>query len=169
VVEIQNKIQLLCCAEIFMDIHFLHVYSSRICHGLRLWRSGMCPPILHMTMILVCVLAHFVWFGCIEVYYTKLCVEVYCGGRFPTLLQVLSICLSVDSCSSYLQVGGALGWRAAFWIESLLMLPLAIFGFVSKEVYLKGLYMLLFLKILIFLEFNGIPAAPWQVQWNCNH
>ncbi|KAG0562247.1 hypothetical protein KC19_9G130000 [Ceratodon purpureus] len=35
-------------------------------------------------------------------------------------------------------VGGSLGWRAAFWIESLLMLPLAIFGFVSNEVYLKG-------------------------------
>lgn len=35
-------------------------------------------------------------------------------------------------------VGGTLGWRAAFWIESLLMLPLAIFGFVSDRVYLKG-------------------------------
>lgn len=43
----------------------------------------------------------------------------------------------------YLQVGGALGWRAAFWIESLLMLPLAVFGFVTDPIYLKGLYILL--------------------------
>ncbi|KAG0605674.1 hypothetical protein M758_9G078900 [Ceratodon purpureus] len=35
-------------------------------------------------------------------------------------------------------VGGALGWRAAFWIESLLMLPFAVFGFVSDRIYLKG-------------------------------
>lgn len=37
-----------------------------------------------------------------------------------------------------MQVGGALGWRAAFWIESLLMLPFAIFGFVSDRIYLTG-------------------------------
>ncbi|KAL3687614.1 hypothetical protein R1sor_013923 [Riccia sorocarpa] len=34
-------------------------------------------------------------------------------------------------------VGGSLGWRAAFILESLLMLPFAIFGFVTKPVYLK--------------------------------
>ena len=35
-------------------------------------------------------------------------------------------------------VGGTLGWRAAFWIESVLMLPFAVFGFVSEPIYLKG-------------------------------
>lgn len=36
------------------------------------------------------------------------------------------------------QVGGALGWRASFGIESLLMPPFAAFGFMSDRIYLKG-------------------------------
>jgi hypothetical protein len=48
----------------------------------------------------------------------------------------------------YRQVGGALGWRAAFWIESLLMLPFAVFGFVSDRIYLKGV------EVLIQLHWN---------------
>jgi uncharacterized membrane protein len=35
-------------------------------------------------------------------------------------------------CFGQLEVGGSLGWHSAFWIESLLMLPFAIFGFMSK-------------------------------------
>lgn len=35
-------------------------------------------------------------------------------------------------------VGGALGWRASFGIESLLMPPFAAFGFMSDRIYLKG-------------------------------
>lgn len=35
-------------------------------------------------------------------------------------------------------VGGLWGWRVAFWLESLFMLPFAIFGFVSRPVYLKA-------------------------------
>jgi uncharacterized membrane protein len=41
-------------------------------------------------------------------------------------------------CFGQLKVGGSLGWRSAFWIESLLMLPFAIFGFMSKRIHLKG-------------------------------
>lgn len=45
---------------------------------------------------------------------------------------------SVRKVVEHLQVGGWLGWRFAFWIESLLMLPFAVFGFMSNRLHLKG-------------------------------
>jgi predicted MFS family arabinose efflux permease len=36
------------------------------------------------------------------------------------------------------QVGSHFGWRYAFWIEAILMLPFAILGFLMKPLHLKG-------------------------------
>lgn len=58
-----------------------------------------------------------------------------------------------------MQVGGALGWRAAFWIESLLMLPFAIFGFVSDRIYLTGNPLVL---LCAFVLCSSARAAPLQ-------
>lgn len=82
-----------------------------------------------------------VCFGCFDAYYIELFIEIYVEADL-LCYKVYQSDFVVNSCSLYLQVGGALGWRAAFWIESFLMLPLAIFGFVSKQVHLKGSYML---------------------------
>jgi hypothetical protein len=53
-------------------------------------------------------------------------------------ITICSIQLGLMGCFGHLKVGGSLGWRSAFWIESLLMLPFAIFGFMSKRIHLKG-------------------------------
>jgi hypothetical protein len=53
-------------------------------------------------------------------------------------ITICSIQLGLVGCFGHLKVGGSLGWRSAFWIESLLMLPFAIFGFMSKRIHLKG-------------------------------
>ncbi|MCH89261.1 putative sphingolipid transporter spinster 2-like, partial [Trifolium medium] len=37
-----------------------------------------------------------------------------------------------------MHVGNHFGWRYAFWVESILMLPFAILGFVMKPLQLKG-------------------------------
>ncbi|CAK9865801.1 unnamed protein product [Sphagnum jensenii] len=56
-------------------------------------------------------------------------------------LALFYMCIPVGIALGYVfggVVGGSLGWRSAFWIESLLMLPFAIFGFMSKRIHLKG-------------------------------
>ncbi|CAL5026343.1 unnamed protein product [Urochloa decumbens] len=44
----------------------------------------------------------------------------------------------IDDNAPVAQVGGTLGWRAAFWGESILMVPFVILGFVIKPLELKG-------------------------------
>ncbi|XP_019418646.1 PREDICTED: probable sphingolipid transporter spinster homolog 2 isoform X2 [Lupinus angustifolius] len=44
----------------------------------------------------------------------------------------------IDDNAPVSQVGSYFGWRYAFWIESILMLPFAIFGFFMKPLQLKG-------------------------------
>lgn len=55
-------------------------------------------------------------------------------------LSIFYMCIPVGVAIGYVYgglVGWFLHWRAAFWIEALLMLPFAIFGFVSRPVQLK--------------------------------
>ncbi|KAK2393308.1 Major facilitator superfamily protein [Trifolium repens] len=44
----------------------------------------------------------------------------------------------IDDNAPASQVGSHFGWRYAFWIESILMLPFAILGFLMKPLQLKG-------------------------------
>ncbi|KAL2629606.1 hypothetical protein R1flu_014292 [Riccia fluitans] len=60
--------------------------------------------------------------------------------RRTAWLSYFYACIPVGVALGYVYggvVGGNCGWRVAFFLESLLMLPFAIFGFVSKPVYLK--------------------------------
>ncbi|XP_027348748.1 probable sphingolipid transporter spinster homolog 2 isoform X2 [Abrus precatorius] len=44
----------------------------------------------------------------------------------------------IDDNAPVAQVGSHLGWRYAFWVEAILMLPFAILGFVMKPLQMKG-------------------------------
>lgn len=50
----------------------------------------------------------------------------------------LSLFLNCPLWSYMEQVGTRFGWRSAFWVESVLMLPFVIFGYVVKPLHLKG-------------------------------
>ncbi|CAK8530378.1 unnamed protein product [Lathyrus sativus] len=57
-------------------------------------------------------------------------------------LAVFYMCIPSGSAIGYIYgglVGSHFGWRYAFWIESILMLPFAISGFLMKPLELKGL------------------------------
>ena len=75
-----------------MDIHFLHVTPVDMPWATSIEEWYVSSHFSHDRDPSLCV-GPFVWFGCFEVYYIELYVEDYCGGRFPTSSQVLSICL----------------------------------------------------------------------------
>ncbi|CAM6097120.1 unnamed protein product [Calypogeia fissa] len=55
-------------------------------------------------------------------------------------LSLFYACIPVGVALGYVYggiVGGMWGWRMAFWVESLAMLPFAVFGFLSSPVHLK--------------------------------
>ncbi|XP_016180227.1 probable sphingolipid transporter spinster homolog 2 [Arachis ipaensis] len=56
-------------------------------------------------------------------------------------LAIFYMCIPTGYAIGYVYgglVGSYIGWRSAFWIESVLMLPFAIAGFVMKPLQLKG-------------------------------
>ncbi|OIV96105.1 hypothetical protein TanjilG_13037 [Lupinus angustifolius] len=56
-------------------------------------------------------------------------------------LSIFYMCIPTGYALGYVYgglVGSYFGWRYAFWIESILMLPFAIFGFFMKPLQLKG-------------------------------
>ena len=68
-------------------------------------------------------------------------------------LEIINMCISLRFwfylSFVYKQVGSHFGWRCAFWVEAILMLPFAILGFVMKPLQLKGAY----LSCVDFLSF----------------
>jgi hypothetical protein len=79
-------------------------------------------------------------------------------------ITICSIQLGLMGCFGHLKVDGSLGWRSAFWIESLLMLPFAIFGFMSKRIHLKGSLE----KTAVEQSTDGeVSAAPTDGQFSC--
>lgn len=68
-------------------------------------------------------------------------LDVAPEGQSNSWISIFYMFISVGFALGYVYgglVGGSIGWRAAFWIESLLMLPFAIFGFVTDPIYLKS-------------------------------
>lgn len=74
------------------------------------------------------------------------------------------------------QVGSHFGWRYAFWVEAILMLPFAILGFVMKPLQLKGAHFYLTLiycgSLVLFLiskPLVGIQVLSPLIQRKCRH
>ncbi|XP_045812901.1 probable sphingolipid transporter spinster homolog 2 isoform X1 [Trifolium pratense] len=65
------------------------------------------------------------------------------ASQKTTWLAIFYMCIPSGYALGYIYgglVGSYFGWRYAFWIESILMLPLAILGFLMKPLQLKGFF-----------------------------
>ncbi|XLS73692.1 hypothetical protein HN51_030557 [Arachis hypogaea] len=92
-------------------------------------------------------------------------------------LAIFYMCIPTGYAIGYVYgglVGSYIGWRSAFWIESVLMLPFAIAGFVMKPLQLKGEHSTLvlisckncfcFFRCLDYFVYTGfVPADSEKV------
>ncbi|KAL1289426.1 hypothetical protein AAHE18_20G058400 [Arachis hypogaea] len=82
-------------------------------------------------------------------------------------LAIFYMCIPTGYAIGYVYgglVGSYIGWRSAFWIESVLMLPFAIAGFVMKPLQLKGLVPADSEKVLV----PGTPLSEVSVMDTSN-
>ncbi|WJX26419.1 hypothetical protein P8452_15342 [Trifolium repens] len=65
------------------------------------------------------------------------------ASRKTAWLAIFYMCIPSGYALGYIYggfVGSHFGWRYAFWIEAILMLPFAILGFLMKPLHLKGFF-----------------------------